>query len=169
LCDKDHCVYIALATIHKYKEKALVCRVCAKQHKSGLERHIWGVLSERIPPVFWVPEARILKGRLAAADAYLPDHNLAIQVDGTQHLGTEFVHQGAEARKPQGHKDAEFNAACAKHGYHLLRIHADDVKKGSVVLGMAIDRCSKATGTMRLFSRAYEGQDHSTECMVQCL
>ncbi len=169
LCNKDHCVYILLSTIHKKKEKALHCRVCAKQHKSGLERHIWGVLGERTPPVFWVPEARILKGRFAGADAYLPDHNLAIQIDGAQHLGTDFAHQGAEARKPQWQKDAEFNEACAKQGYHLLRVHADDVKKGSVVLGMAIDRCSQATGTLRLFSRAYVGQAPSLDCVVQCL
>ena len=169
LCDKDHCVYIFLATIHKKKEQALQCRVCAKQHKSGLELHIWGVLAERTPPVFWVPEARILRGRFAAADAYLPDHNLAIQIDGCQHLGNDFGHKGAEDGKPQWQKDAEFNEACAKQGYHLLRIHADDVKKGSVVVGMAIDRCSKATGTLRLFSRAYVGQAPSLDCVVQCL
>ena len=169
LCDKGHCVYILLATIHKKKEKALRCRVCAKQHKSGLERHIWGVLSARTPPVFWVPEARILRGRFAAADAYLPDQNLAIQRDGSQHLGNEFAHQGAESRKPQWQKDAEFNEACAKRGYHLLRIHEDDVKKGQVVLSMAIDRCSRAMGTLRLFSRAYAGQDPSSECEVQVL
>lgn len=169
LCDKDHCVYILLATIHKKKEQAFQCRVCAKQHKSGLECHIWGVLGKRTPPVFWVPEARILRGKFAAADAYLPDHNLAIQIDGAQHLGTEFAHQKAKKGKPQWQKDAEFNEACAKQGYHLLRTHADDVKKGSVVLGMAIDRCSKANGTLRLFSRAYVGQAPSWECVVQCL
>ncbi len=119
--------------------------------------------------MFWVPEARILRGRFAAADAYLPDHNLVIQIDGYQHLGNDFAHQGAEEGKAQWQKDAEFNEACAKQGYHLLRIHADDVIKGSVVLGMAIDRCSRATGTLRLFSRAYVGQALSWDCVVQCL
>ena len=62
---------------------------------------------------------------------------------------------------------------CMRVLYDLVevcsRVRRDAVKKGSVVLGMAIDRCNKANGTLTLFCRAYVGQAPSRGCVVQCL
>jgi very-short-patch-repair endonuclease len=174
LCGR-HCVYILLKTIHQQKEKALRCRVCEGEAKSRLESHIWGVLdSYDNSQLFWVPEARILKGKFAAADAYLPEHKLAIQIDGSQHFGKEFTYpeDGEEAPKSQRLKDFEFNEECARKGYHLLRIHEEDVIKGEVLISMAITECRKAklkSQTLRSLSRRYVNEPKSAHCVVQRL
>jgi very-short-patch-repair endonuclease len=138
-----------------------------------LESHIWGVLDAYDKPrLFWVPEARILKGRFAAADAYLPDHNLAIQIDGSQHFSEEFTYPeaGGKGRKPQWLKDFEFNEECARQGYHLLKIYEDDVVKGKMLISMAIARCSMAKDqVLRLFSKKYVNEQCSAQCVVERL
>jgi hypothetical protein len=170
----EHVIYILLMTIHKQREKALRCKVCEEQGKRGFAKRIWGAVDACKPPVFWVPEARILRGRFAYVDAFLPDYKLAIQVDGPEQYGREVVSQSAailegkkRGEKPQALRDAEFNEACAEQGYHLLRIHEDDLANAEKFLSAALARCSVANGTIfRMFTRECVAARQSSKCEV---
>jgi hypothetical protein len=189
MCDCDrHMRYVLLKTVAADPVKAFQCVICDGGHKSKLEAHIWWLLDnpgrwmkQPNPNLVWLVEVRVLKGHWAPADIWLPDHNLVIQVDGSQHFSNPMGHRDASPdpepaselpdptseeeatpasnRKPQEKKDWEFNQEAARQGVHVLRIHTGDVAMGHVVLHLALEELSRAKAyggrqPLRILSRA---------------
>lgn len=86
----------------------------------------------------YVVEAKVLRGKLGAADVYIPALDMIIQVDGQHHDKLE-----------QLVKDARFDAMAHEQKRALLRLHYDDMPAFHKIIPHAmmlcIKRCELAT------------------------
>lgn len=106
-----------------------------------------GLKAEGLSP-YVVTEAKVLKGRLGAADFYFPDHKLAVQVDGEHHFrkrGREDTTEEAEPRD-QAIRDENWNRECVKAGFNVWRVHFEDTTAPSYVLKAILQRAASNQG-----------------------
>ena len=69
-------------------------------------------------------------GSLMYVDAYFPDYNLVIEVDGAQHYRfVPFIHVAETAFEEQKYRDQLKEQLCKKHGIDIIRIKYDIGKK----------------------------------------
>lgn len=98
---------------------------CAKPHNPAMVG----------PDLGYVVEVKILRGTFGAADIYIPQLDLIIQLDGEEHDKAERMA-----------RDAAFNAECVRQGRRLLRLHYNDVLWFHLYIGTALTRCFNYKG-----------------------
>lgn len=116
--------------------------------------------------LFWLVEARVLRGRVAAADVYCPEYKLLIQLDGSCHFNKPLLKEG-ELRKEtsQQKRDRKFDDVALKSGFHVLRIHHDDLSYIDTLLFSTLGLCYERMEKPHVFySPSYPKDMHMVAC-----
>lgn len=96
------------------------------------------------PDLGYVVESKVLNGTFGAADIYIPQLDLIIQVDGEDH------------DKPERMRcDIAFNAECARQARRLLRLHYNDVHWFHMYIEQALNRCTNSKGAFTMHSLSH--------------
>eukprot|EP00884_Botryococcus_braunii_P008977 jgi/Botrbrau1/18080/Bobra.0062s0066.1 len=160
----QHYALLTLKTVHVSGGKALGCNHCdgkVSSHEMNFARTIRGLQADMGFVPYTVTEARVVKGRVGAADFYFPDYRLAIQVDGEHHVRgnvRDETKKGSGVRD-QVKRDEEWNAKCVEAGINLWRVHYLDASAPSCVLKALLLRAQANTDTPFIeFSRGYKSK-----------
>lgn len=107
------------------------CKICSKWYSkrqvpkaSKTERIALNILDDRFAPDQYFLDCRIvLEGtKVGSVDVWMPQHNLAIMLDGASH----FVHKYNVSKSAQRRIDDRF-CVCALKQVSVLRVHYQDV------------------------------------------
>lgn len=158
-CDcRIHRVLLLLQTVARKGKEALLCRVCKGAWKSEFEREFWehcDRICNAIYPLVWVVQARVLMGTWVAADIYIHDYHLLVQIDGDGHVEDELRTSGEKKRKrSKNRRDEKWNTCALLRGYNILRLHHDDMPHAEFVLMEALGRCGEGA-TSLMYSPSY--------------
>lgn len=148
-----HNAYVTIDAIQKSKGKTLQCKYCngePSSHEVAFMSMVDGLDGvEMGGPPYMATEAKVLKGKFAAADFYFPDHNLAVQVDGEHHFHRSARDDTTEGAGPrdQALRDEQWNKqACEGAKVNVWRVHHLDVTAPSVVLKAILLRAAANKG-----------------------
>lgn len=101
----------------------------------------------------WVPEVYCLPGHSSPADIWLPQLQLAIQVDGAHHTDVAMYSTPAA---DQAEIDARFDNSIIRAGLRALRIHFRDTERPAALVSWAIQLCQQQPSTAFVaYSRSY--------------
>jgi very-short-patch-repair endonuclease len=104
----------------------LICLICnPEKGTTRLERKVQNVLSRLFPNVEVFPQCRALFHFPGPIDFCLLFERVLIQVDGDSHSG--LLRKRKAQRVDQLSIDEDCNTRATQQGWHMLRIHKDDV------------------------------------------
>ena len=140
LLGKQHVVYITFRTAEKRARADLLpCLQCHPHNgPSILEGEVHSILQKRFPHLEYITECRILQEFKGAVDFTILDQRMMIRVDGPMHHGrvgwtrAEGVDQQAV--------DNRCNDAALQQGWHMLRIHGDDLQHSELLIEQVLQR-----------------------------
>lgn len=89
----------------------------------------------------WLPEVHCLRGHCSPADIWLPQHDLAIQIDGAGH---QYVDVHTKTLAQQQETDNWFDNEIVRQGLRAVRIHYRDAERAAELLAAAIQRCEQS-------------------------
>lgn len=127
--DPPHLRYITCRTAQGYyRGGGLSCLICFKRKgETPEEGDVHEVLQDKFPDVEYFPECKVLKGFKGAIDFAVLRERLLIQIDGVYHFNKPLYKLRAYG-KGQAVVDARCNATALQEGWHMLRIHKDDLE-----------------------------------------
>lgn len=86
----------------------------------------------------WLAEHYCLPGHSSPADIWLPQLQLAVQIDGAQH---RYVMMYSTPAEEQQEIDARFDNGILRHGMRAVRIDSKDAARPAAVLAAAVFLC----------------------------
>lgn len=95
--------------------------------------HVQDVLQAKFNTLELFPECRALKGFSGAIDFAILSERVLIQVDGPGHYGTLGLNKAKST--DQEAVDARCNTCALRQGWHMLRIHVDDLYECESLIG----------------------------------
>lgn len=129
-----HLRYITWDTAKRLvQENKLKCLICnPEKGLTSLEQTVLDVLTTLFPNVEVFPQCRALSKFPGPIDFCLLFERVLIQVDGDSHSGLLRKPNAQEADQPR--IDADCNTRATEQGWHMLRIHKDDVDECAHVI-----------------------------------
>lgn len=135
-----HRVYVTHETCKRYcSGGGIPCRICNPDpRRSGYEVEVEKILKDMFGDVEYFLECRALKGWNGSIDFTIFSPRVLIQVDGPAHFNKPFMYERS-AKGQQGRVDDACNDVASKQGWHMLRIHFEDIKQSESLIRSVLE------------------------------